>query len=90
MSMFRLLLETLNSELEDELTVAGRDVLEAVDVVAAEWGLRLVAEDGQCRVYWVRDQARYINCWLEGALSDKVEEGGVGFDDQIEWWEEIV
>jgi hypothetical protein len=94
--LFVSFLNTLNDDLGEELPAAKGDVAAAVDVVAAEWDMKLIAvshhpitgeEDGNCRIYWSREFRRYVNCWLE-APSDKVGPGGIGFDDQIDWWED--
>lgn len=78
--LFVSFLNTLNDDLGEELPAAKGDVAAAVDVVAAEWDMKLIAvshhpitgeEDGNCRIYWSREFRRYVNCWLE-APSDKV------------------
>jgi len=69
--------DKMNQELES-IMEAGKDVADAVDIVALNTNLTLIDDTGdQCRIYQTVDDD-LINCWLEG-----IE---VGFDDQIEWY----
>lgn len=90
------LLNALNDELAAELVATKGDVVAAVNATAGKWQLALVAEsrhpvtgeyDDVCRIYWSRQAKCHVNCWLE-APSAAVEPGGIGFDDQTEWWED--
>jgi hypothetical protein len=44
-----------------------------------------VETSGESRIYEAAD-GTLINCWLGGAMSEEIKDGGLGFDDQIEWF----
>jgi len=76
--MKQVQLDKLNQELES-IMETGKDVADAVDVVAKNADLECIADDdsNQCRIYRTAG-GELINFWFEG-----IE---VGFDDQIEWY----
>jgi len=49
------------------------------------FGLKFVAEDDDCRIYEAVD-GTLINCWIVGVETDQITDGGLGFDDQVEWF----
>jgi len=69
-------------ETADEYASAALNALESV---AAEQGMALVAEDETCAIYRTVD-GQLINCWVAGVSSARIEDGGLGFDDQTEWY----
>lgn len=67
----------------------GMDATDALEAAASELDLTEVArsDDEQCRIYEYGEGV-YFNCWFEGVIADDITDGGMGFDDQIEWWVE--
>lgn len=67
----------------------GMDATDALETAANELDLTEVArsDDEQCRIYEYGEGV-YINCWFEGVTTDTISDGGLGFDNQTEWWEE--
>lgn len=61
------------------------DPVAALAVTARHFALTLVHEDGGVMLY--RDpQGSLVNCWVggEGKMrDDRIEDGGLGFDDQV-------
>ena len=69
------------------LTTAGATVREALYHVADEAGLTRIATEDNCEIY--RDgNGHIVNCWLEGPGSAEIEDGGAGFDNQVQWYTE--
>ena len=69
-------------EYQDE----GMEALDALNEVANVCHLNEVVENDQCRIYKAAD-GTLINAWIGGNLmSDTIDEGGLGFDDQVEWF----
>lgn len=64
----------------------GESALSACKSAAAALGLSQVAEDGSCRAYRTPD-GDLVNLWIEGIQSDRIEDGGFGFDDYTDWIE---
>lgn len=62
----------------------GMRVPSALEAAAHTLGLRLVKRDGDTILYR-NSQGAYVNCWLEGPMSQDIIDGGAGFDDNIEW-----
>lgn len=94
MSFLSILINTLNDELLCEVE-AGLDVVNAIEVVAMEWQLRLVAKsvdsltgepDNVCRLYLHLPSGEYASCWMEGVAPQEARDGGVGFDNRTEWY----
>jgi hypothetical protein len=56
----------------------------AIQSAAADLGLTEVKRDESAILYRNKQRA-YVNCWIEGPMSQEIEPGGAGFDDQIEW-----
>ena len=56
----------------------------AIQSAAAEIGLTEVRRDGETILYRNKQHA-YVNCWTIGPHSMDIEDGGAGFDDQIDW-----
>lgn len=69
------------------MTDNGASVEDALERTAQEYGLTLVVEsdDGQCRIY--EYNGTHINCWMVGALTSEIGDGGAGFDDQTDWYD---
>jgi hypothetical protein len=65
----------------------GHAALRAVEKAADANDLEEVREDEQCRIYRTPD-GTLVNCWIEGVQSERIEDGGMGFDDQVDWYEE--
>ena len=82
------LIEQLNQEaIEFQKSNPNYSPAEACAHVANEHNFELITEDDQCAIYRSPD-SEYVNLWVEGVQSEGIEAGGVGFDDQIEWWVE--
>ena len=62
----------------------GEEALAACEAVARVNDLTEVKEEGSCRIYRTPD-GHLLNLWIEGVQSERIEDGGLGFDDQIEW-----
>jgi hypothetical protein len=77
-------IERLNSNAVSIPDDPYKDLMRTVE----EFDLILVSkgEDDGCRIYRTPDN-HIVNLWLE-APSTSIEEGGMGFDDQIEWFTE--
>lgn len=80
-----VLIERLNS-LASALVAQGNSVVVALEMAANNYDLdELASSEGDvCRIYQRGDI--FINCWMEGALSSDLTEGGAGFDDQTDWY----
>lgn len=61
----------------------GLSVPHALDRAATEAGFREIRRHGETIIY--RKGSGFVNCWTEGPMSQEIEPGGAGFDDQIEW-----
>jgi predicted transcriptional regulator len=61
------------------------DALSACEIVAKALNFEFVAEEEDCRIYRTLD-GQLINLWIEGVSCESVEDGGVGFDDQVTWY----
>lgn len=61
----------------------GDSVPTALSSAARELGLCEAKRDGN--VLYRNSRGAYVNCWLEGPMSSDIENGGAGFDDQIDW-----
>lgn len=57
----------------------------AVETTANVFGLTEVGRSDYCVLYRT-PAGQYVNCWMdaEGNMTDRIEDGGLGFDDQIE------
>ena len=84
-----ILIERLNS-LAKALVAQGNSTLVAIEMSANNYDLDEIAssEGDVCRIYKLGDI--FVNCWMEGALSSNLAEGGAGFDDQTDWYFESV
>jgi len=56
----------------------------AIQSAAADIGLIEVKRD-ETTILYRNKQRAYVNCWIEGPMSQDIEPGGAGFDDQIDW-----
>lgn len=65
----------------------GDSPLDALEAAAREFMLEEIAEEDTCRIYQATD-GTLINAWIEGVQSDNIDDGGLGFDDQVEWYVE--
>lgn len=61
----------------------------AIDESVQHFGLMLITSWGECEIYRSQD-GDFLNCWRESPYSELIEEGGVGFDDSIEWYEDVL
>jgi hypothetical protein len=86
--------ETTMDELIDNLNHFARNYVsdtrtpvQKLGIAAEFFGLELVAEEGNTRIYRTT-RGQLVNCWIaaEGNMSDRLEDGGLGFDDQTEWY----
>lgn len=80
-----ILIEWLNS-LAKALVAQGNSTLVAIEMAANNYDMDEIAssEGDVCRIYKRGDI--FVNCWMEGALSSNLVEGGAGFDDQTGWY----
>lgn len=62
----------------------GERVFFAIQSAATDLGLVEVRRDDATILYRNKHRA-YVNCWIEGPMSQEIEDGGAGFDDQIDW-----
>lgn len=62
----------------------GERVFIAIQSAAEEAGLTEVRRDDTAILYRNKHRS-YVNCWIEGPMSQEIEPGGAGFDDQIDW-----
>lgn len=68
------------------------DAWQAMEQIASENGFQVLARSDSAIIYEATtdcvlpDGAR-INCWID-APSCEIETGGLGFDDQTEWYTE--
>lgn len=56
----------------------------AIQSAATDMGLVEVKRDDTAILYRNKHNA-YVNCWIEGPMSQEIVDGGAGFDDQIDW-----
>ncbi len=83
-------METVMSQAEIERLNAraieiGGEPYEALMQVISEEELEPVTEtEGRQTVVYRAHDGRLVNCWVEGVQSDQIEDGGLGFDDQID------
>lgn len=63
---------------------AGTSPLTAMEQAAAEIGLIEVKRD-ESTILFRNQQFSYVNCWIEGPMSQSIAPGGAGFDEQIDW-----
>lgn len=68
-----------------ELAAGGISPLKAINKAASDFMLTEIAEQDSCRVYEAAD-GMLINCWIDGISSDRIGDGGLGFDDQVTWF----
>lgn len=78
-------IEALNAEARHCLET-GRDTsaTDAIGRVINTRNWREIHEGTQCSVYRTETGA-YVNVWWESPASEAIEEGGVGFDDEVAW-----
>lgn len=75
------------SKLNDMAKMWDMQPIDALHQVCNEADLYMVASDGNVEL-WADETGEMVNLWLEGPQSMELEDGGAGFDDQIEWYTE--
>jgi len=63
----------------------GMSALEAIEQVACDMGYEEVETQGANRIYR-SPNGSLINAWIKGVSSDHIEEGGLGFNNQVGWY----
>lgn len=63
---------------------AGMRVLHAMEAAAQQLGFTEFRRD-ESTILFRNKQRSFVNCWIEGPMSQDIEPGGAGFDDQIDW-----
>lgn len=65
----------------------GVEAHDAMDMVLSHFALDEVyaADDGSTVIYRT-ESGELINRWNQGHTSDEIGEGGLGFDENIEWY----
>lgn len=91
-------MEILSTEEIETLNVKARYLAEhdygpvgAMQAAATMADLEPIAEDksGSWTVIYQGKDGRIVNAWFSGHTTDeRIEEGGLGFDDQVEWYTE--
>ena len=61
----------------------------ALDDSVQHFDLTLIMDWESCEIYRTQE-GDLINCWRDAPYSALIESGGVGFDEQIEWYEEVL
>lgn len=83
------------AKLNDELNAKAIELVEkqnipavqALYAVAKEAGLKAVAthEDGMTQLFMLPN-GKLTNCWIASTESQKIEPGGLGFDEDTDWY----
>jgi hypothetical protein len=68
-----------------ELVDDDNNEVDAIKAVARRDDMVPVADNGQCIVYRTPD-GLHVNAWVD-APDGGIKDGGLGFDDQVEWAE---
>jgi hypothetical protein len=63
---------------------SGMHVLAAMEAAAQQLGFTEFRRDDST-ILFRNKQRSFVNCWIEGPMSQNIEPGGAGFDDQINW-----
>lgn len=84
--MTREQIEALNErarQIADESAV-GISAVAACEQAADEAGLIVVIGDNQTTLLLHLETGEIVNLWTDGPMSTAIEDGGVGFDDQVD------